>query len=490
LDQRILDCLLETIAWPPKHSLPNATVVFCMADFVIARYNPLRFFMRRTWNSSDRYFFAFVLSNMAQGGASLLLPLFVAQVLNGDNSDVGLVTGLASLAGVPASILWGRLSDKWKRRKIFVLVGMFGVSISLALMAFTQSVWQMMLANVLINTTWLASAAVATLIAIEGLEKERWDARIGRFNRFGGLGWVTGLIIGSFWMQLVTQPVFDPAHHQLSDRTIRYLFLVLSALALLGAVWAVVWIRESPVKLDQRRFESVMIAVANLWERFKFAPQELFHIISNPSKLLEAFRNREGLGKTLRVYFMATVLFFCGFSAMFVPFPLFLKNELGLNGSEIFALFVIHSGTSALTNPWAGTLAQRYGSRFLQRIFLGVRVIIFAIAPAFMLLKGQHTAALFTIAFFFLLTGVSWAFVNVCAVSIISKRAPMEQRGQALGTYNALSGIGSILGAFTGGYLADHSYLIDFLFAAAMVGIALLILFWWARQKSPLPKPS
>jgi len=441
--------------------------------------------MRRAWNSPDRYFFAFVLANVAQGGSSLLIPLFVAQVFGGTNSDVGLVTGLASLAGVPASIWWGRVSDKRKRRKIFVLIGMFGVAIGLALMSLAQGLWQMVLANALINVTWLASAAVATLIAIEGLDKERWDARIGRFHRFGGLGWVAGLLLGSLWMQFITQPLHAQTEVNMS---MRILFGVLSVLALLSAFWAAAWIHESPVKLEQRRFESVAIAVGNLWERFKFAPQELFHIVSNPGKLIEAFRNREGFGRILRVYFIAVICFFVGFSAMFVPLPLFFKNALGLSGSEIFALFVIHSGTSAFTNPWAGRFAQRYGSRYVQRIFLGVRVVIFAAAPLFIYLEGHPWAAFVFIAFFFLLTGVSWAFINVCAVSIISKRAPVEQRGQALGTYNALSGGGNILGALIGGYIADFSYTVDFLFAAGMCAIALVILFGWSKKKISLPK--
>jgi MFS family permease len=441
--------------------------------------------MIRAWNSSDRYFFSFVLANMAQGGSSLLIPLFVAQVLNGTNSDVGLVTGLASLAGVPASIWWGRISDTWKRRKVFVLIGMFGVTLGLSLMALAENIWQMMVANALINATWLASAAVATLIAIEGLEKEKWNPRIGRFNRFGGLGWVSGLILGSLWMQLITQ---QSAPGDEANMSMRILFGVLSTLSLISAIWAIAWIHESPIKLEQRGFESVMIAVGNLWERFKFAPQELFHIISNPSKLLDAFRNRESLGKALRLYFIATVCFFVGFSAMFVPFPLFLKNQLGLNGSEIFALFIIHSGTSAFINPLAGRLAQRYGSRLLQRIFLSVRVIIFALAPAFIFLQGHHLAALFVVGFFFLLTGTSWAFINVSAVSIISKRAPFEQRAQALGTYNALAGGGNILGALIGGYIADFNYTVDFLFASSMCGIAVLLMFVWARRTPRLPQ--
>jgi MFS family permease len=440
--------------------------------------------MFRAWHSHDRYFYAFALANVAQGGSSLLIPLFVAQVLGGTNSDVGLVAGLASLCGVPASIFWGRLSDKSKRRKPFVLIGMVGVCLALAGMALVQTLWQMILANILLNVTWLASAAVATLITIEGLAKEKWDARIGRFNRFGGVGWVSGLILGSLWMQFITEPLTHPEPANLSMRS---LFAVLGALALLAALWAVAWIYESPVKLAERRFAGLLLAASNLWERFKFAPQQLFHIVTNPTKLIEAFRGRSGFGPHLRVYFVAVICFFVGFSALFIPFPLFLKNELGFSGSEIFALFVIHTGTSAFINPWAGRLAQRYGGRFLQRIFLAVRLVIFGLAGTLLLLKGHHGAALASVAFFFLLTGTSWAFINVTAISIISKRAPIGQRGQALGTYHALSGLGGIIGSLAGGYIADLSYTIDFLFAATMVGIALVILFWWARSLSPLP---
>ncbi|WP_061951338.1 hypothetical protein [Acidiplasma cupricumulans] len=52
-----------------------------------------------------------------------LIPLFIVVYLHSNVVFVGLVTSISSMASVPALIMWGDLSDKFKKRKIFILIG-------------------------------------------------------------------------------------------------------------------------------------------------------------------------------------------------------------------------------------------------------------------------------------------------------------------------------------------------------------------------------
>lgn len=414
----------------------------------------------------EKGFFAFALVNSTLGSNSLLMPLFTTIALGGTVRDVGLVAGAASLAGVPASIFWGNLSDRWRRRKYFLIFGFSGVAISLSLMSFAQNIPQLILLSVLMNLMWMAAAAVSTLIVIEGANKKRWESRIGSFNRFAGLGWLTGLVLGSLWMRFING-LFPPPWG------LRYFFLALAAMAALGVFTAVSWIKESERKFGHRRFFGLALVIGGLMlERFRYAPFRLYHI-AKPRNLYELLTNRGQFGD-LTLYFYSSLLFFTGFFVFFVPFPIFLKDVLHLSGSVIYALYIVHSGTSALLQARAGKLAESFGSQRLQRVFLAVRVVIFPAIFTSSFLVGSHWAPV-VIALFFLFTGASWAFVSVTGLSIVSKLADEELRGQAIGTYHAVIGIAGIIGASIGGYLASSSYLIAFITASALVLAGMLI---------------
>ncbi|MFQ6117823.1 MAG: MFS transporter, partial [Candidatus Bipolaricaulia bacterium] len=217
-----------------------------------------------------RWFYAFTLAFIAAGSASLLLPLFAVTVLRGTVGQIGLMASLASLAGVPFSILWGRLSDRLARRKPFVILAFAGAGVGLLLMGLSRSIGQLILFNALMNSAWVAGSAVSTLLAIEGIERNRWESRIGRFNRYTGAGWVSGLAIGAIWSHLAVG---------LPGSGLRELFYLLAALDLGAMLLALRWIRERPVHFRRRGFPGAVVAVGNmLVERFRYAPFHLYYL--------------------------------------------------------------------------------------------------------------------------------------------------------------------------------------------------------------------
>jgi MFS family permease len=76
----------------------------------------------------------------------------------------------------------------------------------------------------------------------------------------------------------------------------------------------------------------------------------------------------------------------------------------------------------------------------------------------------------------FVLIGLSWALVNVTNLTIVSNLASEGLKGQAFGIYNAIVGMGGIIGSLLGGYLADFlGYLAAFIAAAVFVLVGLRI---------------
>lgn len=67
-------------------------------------------------------------------------------------------------------------------------------------------------------------------------------------------------------------------------------------------------------------------------------------------------------------------------------------------------------------------------------------------------------------------------------MALVSRLAPTAVRGQGLGLYNAIAGLGNVVGASLGGYLADaFGFAASFLSAAALLFITLPILLLAGR---------
>jgi len=78
---------------------------------------------------SPAWFYALIPQKLSSGLTFTLLPLFVVQVAGGTVADVGQVASLTALASVPASVLWGSLSD-WLGRRPFLLLGFLVFAVS------------------------------------------------------------------------------------------------------------------------------------------------------------------------------------------------------------------------------------------------------------------------------------------------------------------------------------------------------------------------
>lgn len=415
---------------------------------------------------------------MAQGGASILLPLFITFALKGNPADFGLVTGIASLFGVAASLFWGRWSDRLKRRKPFVIVGFMGTAIGLIFMGLSQSIVALMIANALLTFLWLASVSVSTPLVLEGHPKDTWESRIGRFNRLCSIGWSAGLVLGMLW----TATVADGNENSFA---LRFLFLILASIAVIGTIFAVLSIREPRPSLSERKYEGLAVAAGALWERFRFAPTRLFHL-ANPNKVWQTLRGRNIYGAPLTSYYYSIIIYSIAFQMYFVPLPLYLSQVLEVSAPLIFGLYILHQGTSAFANPYVAVYAKTHRTRYLQRFFIGLRIGIFLFVSLIFVFRDIPALLLGSLIVTFLLSGLSWAFIDVSAIAIISRRVRIGQRSQAIGAYHSSIGTGNILGSLIGGFIATWSFSAAFIAASALLMAALIMGMRLPRRREVL----
>ncbi len=417
--------------------------------------------MGRTRSKDDRWFYAYLPNGMAGGATSPLIPLFT-RILGGSVADVGAVAAASSLASVPAFVGWGSLSDRLRRRRVFVLIGFLGLAISLLAMGFSRNVADFYLANLLVGVLGAASAPVGTVIILETTKETDWAARIAVFSRIGGIGWITGLALGAAWLWVL--PLSEAS-------AMRGLFFAGAALALLSALLAWRWLDEPTEKVERHRLSFVDLH----WrvERLRYLPMRLLYFLD--------LRNHHGhphrYPPALHRYLATVLLLFSGFTAFYTIFPVYLRDEAGLTTSHVFVVFIASQVAAALVYGRVGRWVQSLGGRRVQMYASAARAILFPSFLVLPLLPGGLVTALAVAVVLHAFVGLCWAAINVSGSTIVSELARPEERSAVVGAYNATQGFGAILGPIVGGALAHlFGFLAGFVIASVFIvaGLAML----------------
>lgn len=425
--------------------------------------------LRKWWQEAEPWYSATGLANITMGTSSILIPLMIAQVLHYSVADLGVLSSLVSLVGVIGSLIWGRLSDAAHRRKPFIVMSFAGVSLGFAGIALAQSFTTVLLLNMMLNFFWVANAAVTILIVIENKEETRWEGKIGHLNQIGALGWVTGLVFGSLSLAAASRFIGE-------STAIRILFAILALGAAGASLLAVRFVPRTTPKFTQRRFRGRIVALGNfLVERGRFGPYHLYHRF-NPRRLPALLWGEGGLRSETKRFLVATLLAFIAVGFFAVPVPLLLSQRFGLPSSTVFLYFVVLNSGVVLAYPLASRRIKRAGNKAVQQGALAVRLVLL-VAASIYLTVSRAVPPTWVLASFFLAIGVTWSFFQLSGVALASRLAKPENRGQTLGLYNAIAGVGMIIAGATSGLLSEYiGYQATFAAAAVFIAASLLVL--------------
>jgi MFS family permease len=134
-----------------------------------------------------------------------------------------------------------------------------------------------------------------------------------------------------------------------------------------------------------------------------------------------------------------------------------------------------------------GRRAGRHGSIGIQVLAVGLRVGVFGGFALISLLALRGWTGELTLFVLQAISGFSWAGIAVGGNAAVARLAPKGNQGAAVGAYNTFVSLGSILGAFTSGYVAQWTNFatVFILGSAGMVltGVLLLALRQQARHR-------
>ena len=436
----------------------------------------------RASGGGERWYLSFFFSKLAGGASAPLVPLFVIAVLGGGVGAVAIAVVSVSAATVPAYILWGDYSDRTRRRRLPLVVGMAMTSIAFLVMGLADSMWMFIAGNVMYGFFLAATVPTSTILIMEHNPEAIWGEAVGRFAKVSGMGWMTGMALGAVYFASIS-------HFLPQEPSMRVLMLLCGLSSAIAYALAMFWIDEPRFHLDRRWLEDQLVTMRTwAFERSRHIPSKLVYAL-RPRVMRKARTFLPGWGKDLDMYLVATFRLFTGVMVFYVPFPVMLSEELLLTSSQIFLVYLASAVAAAAMYAWAGREVDKLGNRKAQLVAWGARVVIFS---AFALALAAAGRELFQVAFglsllFNGLAGAMFAVISVAGITTALDLSPRRGKGEAVGAYNSVTGLGMIVGGLLGGVVATvagYQAVALVTGAITLVAVVILLRVHFARTES------
>ena len=400
------------------------------------------------------WYFAFLPYGVAMGILSILVPLYLVEELGGSLIDLGTMVFVATASVIPASIYLGRLPDRYRRVRLFILASFLGVSIVLLLMSVTTSVVLFQGLYVLMNLVDYIKGPSTRILIAESYESSGRGSVLAKQSFVEGIGEAMGLALCSFTINLFGYKAF---------------LSLTGPLVLASFFLALFTIRDPPLYIE-RFLDRLDRQVVNI-ETFSFN-------LTERGTMSPGWRNGLSAGRepNMGLFGLGRAFFSFAASNAFTVLPVYLLVKAGFPNSIIFASFLIRSIFGAASFLFIGKVIGNEGNGVVK-LATGARVLLVLVLPAAVLLPMPFSVV--AVATLLSAIAFSWSLYSV-GVEIVTLTYASPG---SLGVYDALTGIGGAIGSFTGG-LIPTLYGFDALYVVSSVlfASALLIFFIGLRK--------
>jgi predicted MFS family arabinose efflux permease len=338
--------------------------------------------------------------------------------------------GIYGLTQAVLQIPFGLLSDRFSRKSI-IIIGLVLFVFGSVVAALSTDIYGVLIGRAL-QGCGAVSAAVMALLADLTQEVHRTKAMA-----------TIGASIGvSFGVAITLGPIIAD-HFGISG--IFWMIAILAALAILVVLFVV----PNPQKITTHR-------------EAEYIPSELGTVIKNPDLL----RLNYGIF-ALHLILMAS----------FVVVPL-LMRDAGLQGGSHWMVYLPVLITSmAMIIPFV-IIAEK--KRQMKKVFLGAIALLVIANCGFVLFHGQLIGLIACLWLFF----CGFNLLEATLPSLISKTAPGDLKGTAMGIYSSAQFIGAFLGGASGGWLyGEFGPTAVFVFSAAIAASWILIAWFMSPPR-------
>lgn len=349
-------------------------------------------------------------------GLFMILPVFsvyATQLTGATATLIGITLGIYGLTQAIFQIPFGILSD-YIGRKPVIFCGLLILIIGSVICALSHSIYIVMIGRALQGAGAIGSTVLALVADLTR------DTSRGKAMAF------IGLAIGfSFTVAMIAGPVLNHWFH------LSGIFWVTALLALMGIL--LLTIVPTPLK-----------------------PLKTSEKIG--AKFSSLLRNTQILRLNYGIFSLHIIL-----TALFIAIPILLSREMGLSESHQIILYVLVLILSFMAALPLIMVAER--KRQLKPIFVSA-VVLIAIAQLSLCFL-HHLIAITAFLLFVFFT--AFTVLEALLPSLISKVAPVQNKGAAMGLYSSSQFFGIFAGGSIGGWVFSHWQLTGvFAFCAAI----------------------
>lgn len=359
----------------------------------------------------------------------------------------GLVFAITFVTAFIFSPIWGRLGDKIGRKKILIFSAT-GLALSVLLMGFATSVWQLFVLRFLMGVFTGFVPMSQAFIAVQTPSN------------------IAGKVLGTLQTGSITGTLMGPMLGGVIADMIGYgaAFKLTSISLFISAIVVAFGIKE------------IQLKVSNKADTRSYSSKEvLMYIVRNPVFLV--------------VMLISMLVQVAHFSIQ----PILSLYVIEINGPANIALMsgiafsVAGLGNLFLARPIGG-IGDRIGH---------VKVLIFLLFMAgIFYLPGAFVTNIWQLIVLRFLVGIAIGGIIPVRVAYIRQEAPLSMQGEVLGYNTSLRFLGNVAGPALGGLIASmYGFSAVFVVTSVLLlGSGALMLFIWNKhersQKHPLPQKS
>jgi len=346
-----------------------------------------------------------------------LVPIFLTSVLGAPVAIVGLIEGMAESTASVLTVVSGWLSDKWRKRKIFVVAGYSFSAISKILLSLAHS-WPFVLLARFVDRFG------------KGTRTSARDALIAESSENSVRGRAFGFHRGLDTLGAVVGPLIALLAIHFLDNNFRLIFFLAFIPAFIGILLLLFFVKEKKKE-------------ANSLDTFHFNWREL-----NPS---------------FKIFLLISFIFALGNSSD--AFLILRAQNLGLSLTLVVLAYVLFNFTYALFSTPAGIIADKIGPK-------KVLLAGFLLFSGVYLFFGLTSSSLF-LWFLFPVYGIYMALTEGVGKAYISNLVPQEKTGTAFGIYQTIIGLCTFFASFIAGILWTYiGVRLPFIFGSIMALIS------------------
>lgn len=361
------------------------------------------------------------LNDLGSDIISPVWPLFVTTILGGSMTVLGLLDGLGEAVVSISQAVSGYISDRIRKRKIFIWLGYFSAGLSRIGYAISQVWYHVIPFRIMDRAGKMRGAPRDAIIADISHDSDR-GKNFGILRTMDNLGALCGITISILFFSIMDY---------------KGLFMLAAIPSLIGAVLIYSFIKDRPSS-------------------------------SAPYLIRERFNFRV-LDKNFKLFLMLSCIFAVG--SFTYSFLLILAKSVGFQTAVVPFLYLLLTAiASAFSLPF-GVLSDRIGRRGVMFIALGFWIALCISVIFWGGLYGVFAALV--------LFGLHNAALDVAQKTFVAELAPAHFRATGLGGFQMMVGLCALPGSLIAGILWD---VIDarapFIFSLILTIIAAALLFF------------